>query len=72
MHLEDSVAWGEFLDWAIGLPSDRIVGELEALEEFLDCSHLNNSSFVDCMLMLREVLRDECVRRVGLTASCSD
>ena len=36
MRLEESVGWGEFLDWASSLSSDRIVEEIVALEEFIE------------------------------------
>ena len=65
MRLEESVGWGEFLDWASSLSSDRIVEEIVALEEFIDCEHAGDSNLIDCILGLREVLRVECVRRLS-------
>ena len=44
---------------------DNIVEEIVALEEFIDCEHAGESNLIDCILGLREVLRDECVRRLS-------
>ena len=65
MRLEESVAWGEFLDWVSSFSSDRIVEEIVALEEFIDCDHAGETCLIDYILGLREVLRDECVRRLS-------
>lgn len=63
--INESATWGSLLDWAGNFPDNRIVEEIQVLEEMIDTDFMQNSILFDAVLSLYDFLRDECVRRLA-------
>lgn len=50
-------------EWLRSFPSNRIIEELDAISNILECDGIYNSILLDDLNHIEEVLRDECVKR---------
>ena len=60
MCLVDSSAWEKFLDYVSEFSDSRLIEEIDCLEKAID-----DSILFDCVSLLYDFCRDECVRRVA-------
>ena len=65
MCLVDSSAWEKFLDYVSEFSDSRLIDEIDCLEKAIDSDFMNDSILFDCVSLLYDFCRDECVRRVA-------
>ena len=69
MCLVESSALEKFLDYVSGFSDARLIEEINSLEKVIDSDFMNDSILFDCVVLLYDFCRDECVRRLAKKAS---
>lgn len=65
MLIQESATWGSLINRVEKFSDNRIVEEIQVLEEMIDTDFMQNSILFDAVLSLYDFLRNECVRRLA-------
>ena len=63
MFIEREKTFGEFVDWVCSYTDEELVNQIHIVDEMLDNDVVLESVFADYVLDMRELMRDEIVRR---------